>query len=74
MSIYINKIKPDLFLSWPYHFYLYNSTDIWLIFWENADVTYGFENNLEIKVVKKVKESYLKIVKDELKQYQRRWK
>ena len=33
---------------------------------------YGSKNNLEIKVIKKVKESYLKIVKGELKQHQRR--
>ena len=36
-------------------------------------VTYGGKNNLEIKkVVKKVKQSYLKIVQGELKQYQKR--
>ena len=29
---------------------------------------------LEIKRIKKVKESFLKIVKGESKQYQRRWK
>ena len=41
---------------------------------KNADVTYGFKNNPKIKVIKKVKESCLKIMKGEVKQYQRRWK
>ena len=67
-------MKSNLLFSWPYHFYLHNSFDVWLVFWENADVTYGFKNNFEIKIVKKVKESYLKIVNGELKQYQTRRK
>ena len=65
-------MKCNLFSPWQYHFYLYNSFDVWLVFYENAYVTYGFENNLDIKVIKKVKESYLKIIKGELKQYQTR--
>ena len=42
-----------------------------ILFLRNA--TYGGENNLEVKkTVKKVKQSYLKIVQGELKQYQKR--
>ena len=38
-----------------------------------TNATYGDENNLEInKSVKKVKQSYSKIVQGELKQYQKR--
>ena len=76
MSIYINKMKSNLFFSWPYHFYfisyhiiihlMFNS------FFKKMQMSHGFKINLEIKVKKKVKESYLKLVKNELKQYKRR--
>ena len=35
----------------------------------HVSVSHGFKNNLEIKLIRKVKESYLKIAKSELKQY-----
>ena len=43
------NMKSNLFFSWPYHFYLRNSFDMLLVFLENADVTYGGKNKLEIK-------------------------
>ena len=43
-------------------------------FFKKMQMSHGFKINLEIKVIKKVKESYLKLVKSELKQYKRRWK
>ena len=51
-------MKSNLFFPWAYHLYLHNSFDVRLVFEEDADVTYGFKNNLEIIVIKKVKESY----------------
>ena len=67
--------NPICFFPWPYHFYIHNSFDVWLFFYENVNVTYGGKNNLEInKVVKKVNQSNLKIVEGELKQYQEKWK
>ena len=61
MSVSIIKMKSNLFFfSWSHRFYLHNSFDIWLVFSENADVTNGGKNNLQVKkVVKKVKESCL---------------
>ena len=71
MSVYINKMKSNLFFPWVHHFYLYNSFGVWLFSKKNADIIYGGKNNLEVK---KVKESYLKLVNVTLKQYQKRWK
>ena len=51
-------MKSNLFFPWTYHLYLHNSFDVRLVFEEDADVTYGFKTNLEIIVIKKVKESY----------------
>ena len=54
---------------------LQNSFDVWLVFQENVNVTYGGKNNLEIKnAVMKANQSYLKIVQSELKQYQKKCK
>ena len=62
MSVYINKMKSNLFCPWAHHFYLHNSFGV-------MTLKFGDKNNLEVK---KVKESYLKLVNVKLKQYQER--
>ena len=53
-------MKSNLFFPWPYHFYLHNSLDVWLVFWEDAYVTYEFKNIKD----KTYKESERKLLKN----------